>query len=130
MPGLLKALFDAGREPKTFPEKASLASLISLAGSPSAKQAMQATKSAEMFSTRRTEAGWPPESLDAEQRFGQPHAKLFPYLGRKVHTPAGPGTLLQVFAERATVLLDSELSRCSFFAPSQVEPVTWDSTDC
>jgi hypothetical protein len=62
--------------------------------------------------------GWPPESRDAEWRFGQPHAKLFPFLGRKVRTPSGPGTLLQVFAERVRVLLDSELSRCSFFRPS------------
>ena len=72
MPGLLKALFDAGRETKTFPEKASLASLTPLAGSPPAKEARQATNSVEKFSTRRTEAGRLPESLDAERRFGQP----------------------------------------------------------
>ena len=29
------------------------------------------------------------ESLDAQRRFGQPHARLFPFLGRKVLTPAG-----------------------------------------
>jgi hypothetical protein len=69
---------------------------------------------------------WPPASLDAERRFGQPHAKLFPFLGRKVRSPAGPGTLLQVFAERVTVLLDSELSRCSFFRPAEIEPVSWE----
>ena len=69
---------------------------------------------------------WPPASLDAERRFGQPHAKLFPFLGRKVRTPAGAGTLLQVFAERVTVLLDSELSRCSFFRPIEIEPVSWE----
>jgi hypothetical protein len=68
--------------------------------------------------------GWSARSLDAERRFGQPHAKLFPYLGRKVRTPAGPGTLLQVFAARATVLLDSELSRCSFFPPTEIVPVS------
>jgi len=69
------------------------------------------------------EAAWPPESLDAEQRFGQPHARLFPFIGRKVRTPAGPGTLLQVFSDRVTVLLDSELGRCSFFSPGEIEPV-------
>jgi hypothetical protein len=67
---------------------------------------------------------WPPESLAAERRFGQPHAKLFPFLGRKVRTPTGPGTLIQVFAERVTVLLDSESDKCSFFRPAQIEPVS------
>lgn len=64
------------------------------------------------------------ESLEAEQRFGQPHAKLFTLIGCKVRTPAGPGTLLQVFAERVTVLLDSERDKCSFFTPAQIEPVS------
>jgi len=63
---------------------------------------------------------------DAERRFGQPHAKLFQFLGRKVRTPAGPGTLLQVFADRVTVLLDSELSRCNFFRPAEIDPVSWE----
>jgi hypothetical protein len=69
---------------------------------------------------------WPPPSLDVERRFGQPHTKLFPFIGRKVRTPAGPGTLLQVFAERVTVLLDSKLSRCTFFQPAEIEPVSWE----
>lgn len=60
----------------------------------------------------------------AERRFGQPHAKLFPFLGRKVRTPEGPGTLLQVFADRVTVLLNCELSHCSFFSPREVEPIS------
>jgi hypothetical protein len=70
-------------------------------------------------------AAWPPVSLSGERRFRQPHAKLFPFLGRKVRTPAGPGTLPQVFADRVTVLLDTELSRCSWFSPRQVEPISW-----
>lgn len=73
------------------------------------------------------EADWPSDSLDAEQRFGQPHAKLFPFIGRKVRTPAGPGTLLQVFAQRVTVFLDSRLGTCAVFAPGAIEPVSWDS---
>ncbi|HVT16280.1 MAG TPA: hypothetical protein VHQ90_08915 [Thermoanaerobaculia bacterium] len=40
--------------------------------------------------------GWPPESIDAEQRFGQWHARLYPFLGKTVATPAGPGRLVQV----------------------------------
>jgi hypothetical protein len=83
----------------------------------------------EVAELLRHRASWPPESFDAERRFAQPHAKLFPYLGRKVRTPSGSGTLLQVFADRATVLLDSELSRCSFFSPKQIEPVSWEPVD-
>jgi hypothetical protein len=129
MSGLLKALFDAGHMPKTFPQKASLASLTPLAGSPPAKEARQATNSVEKFSARRTEIGWPPESRDAERRFGQPHARLFPFIGRKVRTPGGPGTLLQVFADRVTVLLDSQLARCSYFSPGQIKPVNGDYSE-
>jgi hypothetical protein len=58
-------------------------------------------------------------------RFSQPHAWLFPFLGRKVRTPAGPGTLQQVFADRVTVLLDSELSKCASFTPNEVAPCDW-----
>jgi hypothetical protein len=69
---------------------------------------------------------WPPESFEAARRFMQPHAKLFPFIGRKVRTPDGPGTLIQVFADRVTVVLDSELSRCSFFVPRETKPVSWE----
>jgi hypothetical protein len=68
---------------------------------------------------------WPAAAADFGRRFGQPHAKLFPYLGRKVRTPGGPGTLLQVFVDRVTVVLDSELSSCSFYAPRDIEPISW-----
>jgi len=66
------------------------------------------------------------ERMEASKsRFGQSHAWLFPFLGRKVRTPAGPGTLQQVFADRITVLLDSELSKCAVFAPQEVAPCDW-----
>ena len=78
---------------------------------------------------KANECNWPPASLDAERRFAQSHAKLFPYLGRKVRTPGGLGTLIQVFAGRATVVLDSELSLCSFFVPDQIEPVSWEVSE-
>jgi hypothetical protein len=68
----------------------------------------------------------PPGSFEATRRFGQPHAKLLPFLGHKVRTPEGPGTLLQVFADRVTVLLDRDLKKCSFFSPSEIEPVSGD----
>ncbi len=69
-------------------------------------------------------SGCPPESLDAEGRFNQAHARLFPFLGRKVRTPKGPGTLLQVFAGRVTVLLDADLNKCSFFSSTEIRPVS------
>jgi hypothetical protein len=59
---------------------------------------------------------------DREYRFGQPRARLFVFLGRKVRTPGGPGTLLQVFADRVTVLLDAELSNCVVFTPQEITP--------
>lgn len=84
---------------------------------------LESKSSQTLESTRKA---WPLPSLDAERRFCQPHGRLFPFLGRKVRTPVGPGTLLQVFAERVTVLLDSELGRCSFFRPAEIEPVSWE----
>jgi hypothetical protein len=69
-------------------------------------------------------SGWPPESYDFERRFAQPHAKLFPFLGRKVRTPSGPGTLIQVFADHVIVVLDAEVAKCSFFAPGEISPVS------
>ena len=66
--------------------------------------------------------GWPPECLDAERRFGVPHARLFPLIGRRVSTPAGDGTLVQVFAERAAVRLDAQPHQLAFFLPAEVRP--------
>jgi hypothetical protein len=82
----------------------------------------------ELLRQRANEPGekWPPESFEAERRFGQPHAKLFLLIGRKVRTPSGPGTLLQVFAHRVTVLLDSELNKCNVFTPGEIAPVSGD----
>jgi hypothetical protein len=68
---------------------------------------------------------WPIESVNAKIRFGQAHARLFPFIGRKVRTPNGPGTLIQVFAEKVTVLLDTELTKCKFFTPDEIQPANW-----
>jgi hypothetical protein len=65
---------------------------------------------------------WPEPSREAVRRFGHPSARLYPFLGRMILTPEGPGRLLQVFAERATVVLDAEPSRASFFLPSELRP--------
>lgn len=49
---------------------------------------------------------WPPASMEAERRFGQAHAKLFPFIGKRVWTPAGTGELLAAFAEQSEILPD------------------------
>lgn len=82
-------------------------------------------RNAEPPTSEPKEIDWPSESLDAERCFGQSHARLFVYLGRKVRTPGGPGTLLQVFTDRVTVLLDAELCKCAVFTPQEVAPCDW-----
>lgn len=73
--------------------------------------------------------GTPEAPCESERRFRQPHARLFPFIGRKVRTPAGPGILQQVFADRATVVLESELTKCTtVFHPSQIEPASEELT--
>jgi hypothetical protein len=78
----------------------------------------------------RRQGTWPATRVDSEQRFAKPHAKLFPFIGRKVRTPAGPGILLQVFADRVAVFLDTEAERAKkeqclrHFLPAEVEPVS------
>ncbi len=63
-------------------------------------------------------------SLDAEFRFGHPHSRLFPLIGHKVRTPSGLGTLIQVYSDKVTVLLDSDRKgACVRFLPSEVSPV-------
>jgi hypothetical protein len=74
----------------------------------------------------KQEKEWPKESLDALRRFAQPHAKLFPFIGRKVRTPRGAGTLIQVFAHRAAVVLEGQLEHCDFFRPDEIEPASWE----
>jgi hypothetical protein len=52
------------------------------------------------------DAGWPEESLDAEARFGQPQARLYPFIGKRVWTARGAGVLLQVFADKCEIHQD------------------------
>jgi hypothetical protein len=69
---------------------------------------------------------WPPESLEAAERFRHWSARLYPFIGQAVRTPKGMGQLVQVFSDRATVLLDSERTkpkseqRVSFFDPHDI----------
>jgi hypothetical protein len=123
MPGLLEALFDAGRRPKAPSERLSLASPPSPEVPAQTEQEKQETIfQEEVLNSPQTHLAR--ESQTVERRFGQSHAKLFISIGRKVRTPDGSGTLIQVFAERVTVLLDSEREKCSFYHPAEIEPVS------
>ena len=59
----------------------------------------------ELIDLLRSE--WPPECLDAEERFGQPHMRLAPLILHRVSTPEGGGVLLQVTSRAAAVRLDN-----------------------
>jgi hypothetical protein len=43
---------------------------------------------------------------DSVRQFGQPHARLFPLIGKRVWTPQGSGKLLSVFASRCEIWPD------------------------
>ena len=57
-------------------------------------------------------AGWPPECVESEIRFGQPSALLFPLIRSEVVTPLGRGQLLQVTKRAVAILLrdDAQVS--------------------
>lgn len=67
--------------------------------------------------------GWPSECLDAVQRFGQPHSRLYPLLGKRVCTPSGPGLLVQVLSPHAGVVLDTDPRKTSFFLWEEIRPI-------
>ena len=70
-------------------------------------QVLHAEKEAALAALRaETAEGWPPESLACEARFGHRAARLYPFLGRRVATPRGPGQLCQVLEARCRVLLE------------------------
>jgi len=56
------------------------------------------------------------------KQFAQPHARLFPLLGKKVWTTRGSGILLQVFATRCQVQLEGQQSSI-YASPEQIEPL-------
>jgi hypothetical protein len=47
------------------------------------------------------------QSAETVHRFGQPHARLFPFINRRVWTPEGMGTLFTAYAQHCEVVLDS-----------------------
>ena len=67
--------------------------------------------------------GWPDASLECVRQFGRPEARLYPFLGKTVATPAGKGRLLQVFHERASVLLERDPRKVVTMLPSELWPL-------
>lgn len=66
--------------------------------------------------------GWPQASRDSVSRFRSHEARLYPFLGKAVATPYGPGLLLAVFPDRAGVVLDTESWRVAYLLTSEVRP--------
>jgi hypothetical protein len=56
--------------------------------------------------THAPENVWPAESLENERRFGFYHARLFPFVERRVWTPLGTGKLFTAYAEHCEIILD------------------------
>ena len=65
---------------------------------------------------------WSPGAFEAVERFGQAHARLFPFIGKRIWTPDGAGELLSVFAEQCEILLDGSL-RTARVLPEDVRPI-------
>ncbi len=72
-------------------------------------------------------APWPPESVAAEQRLGQPYARLLPFVGRCVSTDLGRGKLIQLQPDRAAVVLERSPGRLTWLLPEELRPL--DSTN-
>jgi hypothetical protein len=70
---------------------------------------------------RSYEARAAEQMLNSEERFGQSHARLFPFIKKRVWTPSGMGLLLQVFEDRCEILLDQ--SRTVHVPPVNVRPI-------
>lgn len=65
---------------------------------------------------------WPPECVDSEQRFGGRFARLLPLLNKEVWTPQGRGVLLQVFRDRAAVVMPGA-EMMTFISPEEILPL-------
>jgi len=72
------------------------------------------------------QAGWPSECIRSERRFGGWHARLFPLIGLRVHTPSGPGRLFNVmfarWGARAGVILDATPREVTLMDARRVRP--------
>ena len=65
---------------------------------------------------------WPQESLDYVKRFQHAAARLYPLLGKTVHTSRGRGRLLQVLGRAAAVALEGK-DDVTYLPWQEVNPV-------
>lgn len=63
------------------------------------------------------------EMWNSQQRFGHKAARLYPLVGRRVRTEAGPGKLWQVLAGRAGVVLDNDPKKVTFVSVEDIKPL-------
>jgi hypothetical protein len=68
-------------------------------------------------------------SGDDAERFGQPHARLFPFILKIVMTPYGAGRLETVYESGCEVLLDCDPERLVVFRYEEIVPVFVGSPD-
>jgi hypothetical protein len=72
---------------------------------------------------------WSSENLYAQERFECLAARLYPFIGRRVRTTLGLGTVLRVSRNRVTVLLDVETTKpekgqkANCFRPTDICPL-------
>jgi hypothetical protein len=59
-------------------------------------------------------------SESSPERFGQPHERLFPYIGKQVRTPLGTGILVTAYETRCEVARDSTPGRLTVFRPEEI----------
>ena len=66
---------------------------------------------------------WPKECVDSALQFGKPEARLYPLIGKRVMTAAGPGVLWRVFLGSIGVVLDDDPARVTYFEDwGQIHP--------
>lgn len=65
---------------------------------------------------------WPPESAEAEEKFGQGPARLYPFLDKTVATPLGEGRLWQVGYDRVGVVLFRKPEKVTFMPWYEARP--------
>ena len=76
--------------------------------------------------SERSSEDWPNECVRSERRFGVWHARLFPLIGLRVHTPCGPGRLFNVmfarWGARAGVILDATPREVTLMDARRIRP--------
>lgn len=70
-------------------------------------------------------AAWSEESKRSVEKFGREYCRLLPLIGAPVLTPRGTGWLIQVFHDRALVLLDSNNTndKTQRFTTNDIQPI-------